>query len=148
MKRKTKPLKLNEDYIKVICDAIRIGCPWIVAAQVAGISRKTLYNWKSNQSKGPLNIRLRAEMKKAQAEFIQNNLKKIEAASKQNWQAGAWVLERRHPEWFAKINERTDLDELRNECSSKPRSSEAKSQKGKRSYMKRRLITPGQKVCT
>lgn len=115
MKRKTKPLKLNEDYIKVICDAIRIGCPWIVAAQVAGISRKTLYNWKSNQSKGPLNIRLRSEMKKAQAEFIQNNLKKIEAASKQNWQAGAWVLERRHPEWFAKINERTDLDELRKE---------------------------------
>jgi hypothetical protein len=38
----------------------------------------------------------------AEAEAIKANLETIKAASRDNWPAAAWLLERRHPELFAR----------------------------------------------
>ena len=38
----------------------------------------------------------------AEAQAIQANLDTIKVASRDNWSAAAWLLERRHPEMFSK----------------------------------------------
>jgi hypothetical protein len=46
--------------------------------------------------------RFREQVALAEAEAIKANLETIKAASRDNWPAAAWLLERRHPELFAR----------------------------------------------
>lgn len=117
MAKKKPASTLTDKHIKAICAAIRLGCPIHVAASIAGIDRKTLYNWRQTGKRptAGLHRKLVAEMEKAGNEFIETNLRALQVHSLQNWQTSAWLLERRHPEYFAKPSDRRELDDLKNE---------------------------------
>lgn len=108
---------ITKRQISAICKAIRTGCPLSVAASTAGIDRGTVYNWKKRGTKQPTGIHgdLVRAMAKAADAFISDNLKKLEGHAKVTWQTSAWLLERRHPELFAKITDRRELEELKKE---------------------------------
>lgn len=112
-----KKADINETKIKAICKAITLGATVKVAASTAGIDQKTLYNWrqKGKDAKTGLFANLVKRMAAAENQFIVNNLDNLAKHSGLAWQASAWLLERRHPEMFAKITDRRELDELRKE---------------------------------
>ena len=114
---KAKQTSITKKHITAVCKAIRTGCPISVAASTAGINRTTLYHWRNRGKKQPTGIHgeLVAAMAKAEDDFISDNLKNLQGHSKLTWQTSAWLLERRHPELFAKITDRRELDDLKKE---------------------------------
>lgn len=95
-KKKTlKGSKYTPERIEAILSALRLGTPRKHSAQASGINEATFHEWMKNQE-------FSDKVQAAEADFIINNLKVIEAASeKGNWQASAWKLERRQKEDFA-----------------------------------------------
>jgi len=117
-----RPTKLTTDISKRICDAIRIGTTRLLAAEYAGVSERTFYRWikAGKQAKsGKLKDFCHA-LKRAEAEGVVNNLSRIQNAGigkikndrgewekfEGQWQALAWILERRHPKEYGR--NRTD----------------------------------------
>jgi len=81
-----------------IIEALRAGTTYEIAAQFAGISRSTLYEWikKGEQEEtGPYRT-FSDNIKKAEAEGAVVHLGTIAQASAKDWKAAAWILERRH----------------------------------------------------
>lgn len=112
-----KKADITELKIKAICRAITLGASVKVAASTAGVDPKTLYNWRQrgkNATSG-LFADLVKRMAAAENQFIVNNLDNLARHSNLAWQASAWLLERRHPEQFAKASERRELEDLRRE---------------------------------
>ena len=114
---KAKQTSITKKHITAICRAIRTGCPISVAASTAGINRTTLYHWRNRGKAQPTGIHgeLVAAMARAADDFISDNLKNLQGHSKLTWQTSAWLLERRHPELFAKITDRREMDDLKKE---------------------------------
>ena len=114
---KAKQTSITKKHITAICKAIRTGCPLGVAASTANIERCTLYNWKKRGKAQPTGIHgdLVRAMAQAEDDFISDNLKNLQGHSKLTWQTSAWLLERRHPELFAKITDRREMDDLKKE---------------------------------
>ena len=114
---KAKQTSITKKHITAVCRAIRTGCPISVAASTAGINRTTLYHWRNRGRKQPGGIHgeLVTAMAKAEDDFINDNLKKLEGHSNVTWQTSAWLLERRRPELFAKITDRRELEDLKKE---------------------------------
>lgn len=112
-----KTTSITKKHITAICKAIRTGCPIGVAATTANIDRTTVYDWKKRGQKQPTGIHgdLVRAMAKAADDFISDNLKNLQGHSKLTWQTSAWLLERRHPELFAKITDRREMDDLKKE---------------------------------
>lgn len=90
-----------------------------VAATVAGIDRRTLYEWrryaKRRGKENDIHRELVVRMEKAQATAIARNVAIIQKSADKNWTAAAWYLERRHPDLFARVGERRELEELKSE---------------------------------
>lgn len=97
---------LNAKMIKAVATAIADGMSYEHAATVAGVDRKTFYVWrkKGRAAKTGIYADLHAALEKADAVFVQRNLATISAHGRQNWQACAWLLERRHPELFGRYD--------------------------------------------
>lgn len=114
-----KGTSLTEAHINAICKVISAGCPMGVAASVAGIDRRTLYEWrryaKRKGKDSDLHRELVQRMEKAQATAIARNVAIIQKSADKNWTAAAWYLERRHPDLFARVGERRELEELKQE---------------------------------
>ena len=114
-----KGTSLTEAHINAICKVISAGCPMKVAATVAGIDRRTLYEWRRyarrKGKENDLHRELVVRMEKAQATAIARNVAIIQKSADKNWTAAAWYLERRHPELFARVGERRELEELKSE---------------------------------
>jgi len=91
--------KFNEAITNRIAEALRIGATYEIAAEYAGISRSTLYNWMEKgkeQNSGQYRTFLDS-IKTAEARGAIANLAMIESAAKAgDWKAAAWRLERRH----------------------------------------------------
>jgi len=91
--------KFNEERQKRIIDAIKIGATYEIAAEQAGVSRSTLYNWLTKgekQTKGAYRTFLDT-FKKAESTAAITCLQVInEEAIKGNWKCAAYLLERRH----------------------------------------------------
>lgn len=108
------PGKLTEQVIARIVAVLRAGGYPEVAAKVAGISRSTYKNWiKRGDPEGddPEDApyrRLRERVDAAQAEGEARNVAIIARAALDNWQAAAWLLERQHPERWARISQRPE----------------------------------------
>jgi len=81
-----------------IIEALRAGTTYEIAAQYAGISRSTLYEWikKGEKSATGTYRTFYDNIKKAEAEGAVVHLGTISQASKKDWKAAAWLLERRH----------------------------------------------------
>ena len=100
MARKTK---LTKEVQEQICKYIEIGVPIKFAAEACGISERTFYNWMERgekENKGCF-FQFFQSVKKALAKSVARDIAIIEKAAQEGkWQASAWRLERRHPEFF------------------------------------------------
>jgi hypothetical protein len=91
--------KINDTAIERICSAIAIGATYEIAAEHAGITRATLYNWlkKGSEATRGNYKTLFDRFKKAEARAALTCLAQInQTAAAGNWQCAAWLLERRH----------------------------------------------------
>ena len=91
-----RPTKRTEVVLKPLFAAIRIGVPYKLACMAAGISYDCFSNWRRED---PV---FDAEVEHAAAEPAVKLFKTIREQALETWQAGAWALERRYPEMFAK----------------------------------------------
>ena len=94
-----RPTKLSQDTIDRLADAIRLGATWERAADVAGISVATLRDWRRRGEAGDRQFAaLLAALKAAEGDGVSRALQVIrQAAEGGQWQAAAWLLERRYP---------------------------------------------------
>lgn len=101
-----RPSKLNAELIKNIQNWLRMGYFVEDAARMAGISKGTLYNWvekgRLEREEGiqSLHVDFLDSLEKARAEAEGIFLSSIKtAASRGQWQAAAWWLERSFDKW-------------------------------------------------
>lgn len=118
-----RPTLCTPEVVNEIADAIKGGMSYEDAAALAGISRATLQNWKARakaenerlQEKGA-RIRKKEQvfvdfldtLKRAELEGKQYLLTIIANAGKKQWQASAWLLERRYPDEYGR-RQRVDI---------------------------------------
>lgn len=111
-RREGRPSKLTPDVQERLLNAIRAGVTYEVACSHAGIAYSTLRNWIVAAEQGaddPAKLELLDALKKAEADAEVTCIARIrEAATGGQWQAAAWLLERRHPERWAR-RERHDV---------------------------------------
>lgn len=114
-----RPPKLTHEMIEKIADLIVIGKPIAVAANLAGISESTIYRWLAmGKKKGAKKIyKDLVERVYEACEFSEfEALQVLRQATLEgaNWRAAAWILERRHPEKYAKKSPQDENIELQN----------------------------------
>jgi hypothetical protein len=98
-----RPTKMTRFRVNAILQALRAGAPEKHAAMAAGVGYSTYAAWKAAFP----DFQERVEM--AQAQCVVQRLRRIERAGKAgSWQADMTVLERRHPEHFAR-REKVDV---------------------------------------
>lgn len=96
-----RPSKATEDTIKAILDTLRDGKGRIEACKVGGISHETFMRWLEK-------VDFADAVKKAEADGLlamrESALRSIQKAHEQRdqWQAAAWLLERKFADEFAK----------------------------------------------
>jgi transposase len=102
-----RPTKLTPEVQEKIVSLVRAGNYPEVAAQAAGISGKTYYEWmKRGESEAGIYREFRKAVKEAQAAAESHAVTVIrKAAIDGTWQAAAWFLERSKAErWRRKEN--------------------------------------------
>ena len=109
-----RPTKWNPERQEEICGYLREGLPLETCAKLAGICRSTLLLWKSRGKEGeaPYSDFLSA-VNQATADAERVLLADIRRASRERnqWQAAAWILERRHPAQYGYKREiRVEMD--------------------------------------
>lgn len=93
-------MKLNEYHIKKLLGYISEGMLKTDACDAARISRGTYYAWlkqgkkDAEEGKESLQRTLYESLAGAEADFELTHLRRITAASKDDWKASAWYLER------------------------------------------------------
>lgn len=97
-KKKGRPSKFTKARKERIVQAIQAGCTYEMAADYAGITRSTLWNWlkKGEDPKQKSYCTFLDQVKKAEVEGAMVHLGTIAQASQKDWKASAWMLERRH----------------------------------------------------
>jgi len=90
--------KLNDDVVSRLSFALRQGSTYDLAAQYAGITRQTLYNWLARANDGDTAYVVVLDTVKSAEAFGALDMLQIitESAASGSWQAAAWLLERRH----------------------------------------------------
>ena len=88
--------KRDPKIIAAILDHLRLGAPIVLSTAACGISADSFANWRRESPE------LQAEVEKAISQGAVAKLRKIEALGKENFQAMAWLLERRFPEHFSR----------------------------------------------
>ena len=92
-----RPTKRTKKVVSELLDAISSGAPYGLACQAAGIHHDTFNDWRRRDPAFALQV------DQAAARGTIKRLKKIEAQGDDgNWNALAWMVERRYPADFAK----------------------------------------------
>lgn len=83
-----------------IVKSLRAGNYRTTSAKVAGVSVSTFYLWLDKGKKGKRGpyIEFMQAVEKAEAEGQAALVATVNVASKDSWQAAAWILERKYPE--------------------------------------------------
>lgn len=113
-----RPTKLTPERMKRIVDAIRAGNYLDTAAEYGGISHQTFYNWmdrgrtEKERVEGDGRTKVREDeaifveffesVTRARAEAETRNVALIQQASREDWRAAAWFLERSFQERWGK----------------------------------------------
>lgn len=115
-----RPSLLTDEALKDICEALEDGCTYDAAATQGGITYRTFNNWRKRgiaelerrEAGGKATDRTgKAEQiyfdffhdtKKAESDGQRKHLKNIKQAGETQWQASAWIMERRYPADFAR----------------------------------------------
>jgi hypothetical protein len=105
-----RPTKLTPEAQEQITSLVRAGASSEVAAQAAGIGRRTFTRWMQLGESARTGSALRGfydAVERARAEAESVLVTRIaQAASRGSWPAAAWLLERRFPERWMKLSER------------------------------------------
>lgn len=125
MAERGRPTKLTYDLIDQIAELVRNGNYIETASAVAGINKNSLYRWlkrgareeerlaKNPKLKGKIEEKIYVDfsnaVKKAMAESEADDLENIKKASREDWKASAWRLERRFPNRWGR-KEKVDID--------------------------------------
>jgi hypothetical protein len=89
-------MKYTETRVRKICEAVAGGLPFQQAAALGGINRHTIAAWRNAHPE------FADALEQAESDFIQHHIGNIEtAADSGQWQASAWLLERKYPALFA-----------------------------------------------
>src|SRR5262245_12730765 len=103
-----RPSKFSPEKARAILDAVRQGCPVITAVRAAGVSKWALKRWlEKGRSKAPADAAYRTfrhEYKHARWEAERALVEIVRAAAPTSWTAGAWLLERTHPERYSRTD--------------------------------------------
>ena len=105
--------KLTPEVQEKICEYVRQGLTYEIAARAAGISESTFYRWRERgeRARSGKFREFWEALKRAEAEAEQRLVERILAASSDTWQAAAWMLERRYPDrWGRKDRVRHETD--------------------------------------
>lgn len=105
--------KLTQETQQKVVDAITLGAVYALAAQYAGITETTMYNWmkRGREEIERLDENGRTKLRKSEVPFVKffeavkraegaaamGWLAMVEKAAVDTWQAAAWKLERRYP---------------------------------------------------
>mgnify|MGYP006275736359 CR=1 FL=1 len=92
-----RPTKRTPETVKKLCDAIRLGACYSDACGFAGISFDTFNEWRKDFPEF-----LEAVKEAEGAGRVQLIAKIQKAANDGNWQAAAWMLERRDPQNYGR----------------------------------------------
>jgi hypothetical protein len=125
MTERGRPTKLNYELIDQIAELIREGNYIETASAVVGIDKNSLYRWlkrgareqerlfKNPKLKGKVEEKIYVEfsyaVKEAMAQSEADDLANIKKASREDWKASAWRLERRFPNRWGR-KEKVDID--------------------------------------
>lgn len=100
-----KYVQFTPDRGQRIIGAISAGVTHEVAAQAVGINQVTLVRWIKRSKRADASPEMRKfgeELKAAEASAELRWITRINEASKNYWQAAAWLLERKYPEKWGK----------------------------------------------
>lgn len=99
MAKPGRPSKLTPETAQRILDCIRAGNYLETSAAYAGISKSSLFNYlrRGNQQRRGKYRELLESVERALAEAEVRDVLTIERASKSDWKAAAWRLERKFP---------------------------------------------------
>ena len=92
--------KFSEEICECLVESYSQGIPLKYCADIAGIHRKTVYDWM-NKGKAAKSGRYRQfyiEMQKAKSKFIAHHIKKIE--NNKSWMSSQYLLQVTDPEQF------------------------------------------------
>ena len=110
--------KLNAARQQIITDAVANGCSYAGAARAAGVTKQSVSLWMK-QASDEIERRANGEranrkktkyvdfldaIKKAEGRAESELIASIKGASKKTWTAAAWILERRWPKEYARID--------------------------------------------
>jgi hypothetical protein len=108
--------KFCKEIADALCEALRKGHTYESAADVVGIHYDTFLRWRK-EGEGKTcreKVQFLLDVKRAEGSMITECLDIVkQAADKGQWQAGAWLLERRHWRKYGKpadqeLNERME----------------------------------------
>lgn len=112
-KQKGRPTKLNDEVVKKLTQAIRVGATYEIACLYAGITHQTLLNWKEiakDKTSGP-HFELFESITRAEGEAAIKWLALIEKHADADAHWAAWKLERRYPEQYGRtVQDRRNMD--------------------------------------
>ena len=91
-----RPTKRTEAVLKPLFEAIKIGVPYKLACMAAGISYDCFNHWRKQDPE------FDQQVEQAAAQPALKLFNTIRQQAPETWQAGAWALERRYPDMFAK----------------------------------------------
>lgn len=103
-----RPTKCTPKTRQVIVDALKAGLYRETAAQLAGIGVSTLYSWIERgeadieASKRTVYAEFVEALQRGEAEGEADLLATIRESAPKNWQAAAWMLERKMPEKYGR----------------------------------------------
>ena len=85
--------KFNEDTCNCLVENYAEGLPIKYCADIAGVSRQTVYNWmeKGKKAKSGKYRKFYLDMQKARSRFIKHHYKKIE--ENKDWRASQYLLQ-------------------------------------------------------
>lgn len=106
-----RPTDLTPETQAAYLDALRRTYYIDTAADLAGIHRQSVYHWikRGRREPGSIYAAFSDAVKKVMAETESKHVQHIEVEPQ--WQARAWLLERRHPERWG--SQRRELAELK-----------------------------------
>ena len=91
-----RPTKRTPERENLLLLAIAKGLPLKAACKLAGLGFTTFNGWREEDPFFAEKIEF------AEAQAIERNLVLIQRAALKDWKAAAWLLERRHPDLFAR----------------------------------------------
>lgn len=114
--------KISKDLVDEILTYKENGLSDKDICDMVGIAQQTFYRWlkdaetgvdTDNPSRPASDLELKQELseglKRAQAAFKAYHIQQITKASKKNWTASAWILERMFPKEFSRIDRQIAL---------------------------------------